>query len=88
MSRASAQLATRVEPRPDHRFRLRARAAADGRFGDIPIARHESSDLASGALAVERPKRFCVGSTAFLHAAVPALLAAMCRSAADSPFWP
>jgi hypothetical protein len=32
------------------------------RFGDIPIAGDESSDVASRALVVERPKRSCIGS--------------------------
>jgi hypothetical protein len=41
---------------------------ADERKGDIPVARDESSDLASGALLVERPKQLCVGSPAFCTA--------------------
>jgi hypothetical protein len=64
---------------PHDRIRRLAGAPADLRFGDIPIAGDEASEVVSGALVGERPKRGCIGSRAFLHGAVPACIRRLAR---------
>ena len=94
-----------ARPCPRQRARLRQGASHDRirhgwagaaglRFGDIPIAGDQGADVAGGAFVPERPSRLCIGSRAFLHGAVPALLSATsasrtnARTPASTTGWP